>query len=358
MTELDRRRPLLQSYENAAVIVSGMTAEQLTLRTPCPAYDVAGLIDHTVEAAHRSAALGRGRTPPAGDVSPQVQLSDAPTQLRRAAEEAAQAWGDDSRLSSSYTMPWGEKYSGATLVDMYLAELAAHAWDLAMATGQLDRLDPSLPVPALDGARAIIKPEYRDMVATGSPFGAEVPPPPDADDWERLAAFMGRDPRGSLDVASRSDRMSTPATGSMGQDRRMSADIQEHQRIPESHRDLVTSTTVALSTINEDGSIQTTAVWVLLDDDGLLRTSLAKNRRKYDNLLARPTANVFSLSPTNPFHTLEVRASAEIADDDAQRTFMAKVIGMYGQTLESMAEQAKEDRVVVTFHPTRVRTQG
>ena len=37
-------------------------------------------------------------------------------------------------------MPWGEEYTGATLVDMYLAELAAHAWDLARATGQLGKL--------------------------------------------------------------------------------------------------------------------------------------------------------------------------------------------------------------------------
>jgi hypothetical protein len=38
-------------------------------------------------------------------------------------------------LSLRYAMPWGEEYTGATLVDMYLAELAAHAWDLARATG-------------------------------------------------------------------------------------------------------------------------------------------------------------------------------------------------------------------------------
>ena len=95
-------------------------------------------------------------------------------------------------------MPWGEEYSGATLVDMHLAELATHAWDLARATGQLDRLDPSLALPALDGARAMIKPQYRNMVELGAPFAAEVAPPPGADDWERLAAFMGRDPRASL----------------------------------------------------------------------------------------------------------------------------------------------------------------
>jgi PPOX class probable F420-dependent enzyme len=128
--------------------------------------------------------------------------------------------------------------------------------------------------------------------------------------------------------------------------------------IPESHRDLVTSTTVALSTINDDGSIQTTAVWVLLDDDGILRTSLAKNRKKHANLLARPIATVFAISPENPFHTLEVRADVEIIDDDAERTFMAKIIGTYGQTLETMADQAAEERVVVTFNPVRVRAQG
>lgn len=198
MAESDRRTTLLHSYENAAVIVSGITVDQVGQPTICPGYDVAGLIDHLVEAAFRAAALGRGQTPPAGDDSPHVALSEAPAQLRRAGEEAAEAWGDESRLLSSFTMPWGEKYTGATLVNMYLAELAAHAWDLAQATGQLDRLDPSLAQPALDGARAMIKPEYRNMVGLGSPFGAEVPPPPGADDWERLAAFMGRDPRAAL----------------------------------------------------------------------------------------------------------------------------------------------------------------
>jgi uncharacterized protein (TIGR03086 family) len=198
MADPDRRRTLLESYENAATIVSGIRAEQLGDPTPCPKYDVAGLVDHIVEAARRAAALGRGQTPPAGDESARVELSDAPGQLRRAAEAAATAWGDGSRLSSMFTMPWGEEYTGATLLDMYVAELATHAWDLARATGQLENLSPSLPVAALDGAQAMIKTEYRDLVEPGSPFGAEVPPPPGAGDWERLAAFMGRDPRAPL----------------------------------------------------------------------------------------------------------------------------------------------------------------
>jgi PPOX class probable F420-dependent enzyme len=128
--------------------------------------------------------------------------------------------------------------------------------------------------------------------------------------------------------------------------------------VPESHQDLITGATVGLSTLNADGSIQTTAVWVLLGDDGVLRTSLAKNRVKYQNLVERPTATVFSISTTNPMKTLEIRAEVDIEDDDPERTFMAKLIATYGMTLESMAEQAAEDRVVVTFRPTRIRAQG
>lgn len=159
MAECDRRIRLLRSYENVAVIVSGITADQVGHQTTCPGYDVSGLIHHIVEAAYRAAALGRGQTPPAGDNSSHMYLSDAPAQLRHAAEEAAQAWADETRLVSLFTMPWGETYTGVNLVNMYLAELATHAWDLAQATGQLDRLDPSLAQPALAGAEAMIKPE-------------------------------------------------------------------------------------------------------------------------------------------------------------------------------------------------------
>jgi uncharacterized protein (TIGR03086 family) len=198
MADPDRRRTLFDSYENAAMIVSGLHAEDLSHPTPCRNYDVAALIDHLVEAGRRAAALGRGQAPPPGDEHPHVDLPDAPGELRRSARDAAQAWADDSSLSSRLTMPWGEEYTGATLVNMYAAELSAHAWDLARATGQLNRLDPSLALPALEGAQALVEPQFRDAVGPGIPFGAEVPPSPDANDWDRLAAFMGRDPQASL----------------------------------------------------------------------------------------------------------------------------------------------------------------
>lgn len=196
MTLADHRPALRRAYDQAAGIVAGVDPGSLDRPTPCPAYDVAALIDHLVGAGHRAAALGRGETP-AGDEFPHVELADAPGQLRQAAAEAADGWAADGRLAATVTMPWGETYTGATLVDMYLAELAAHSWDLAIATGQLDQLDDRLAPEALEAARAMLKPEYRNLMEPGSPYGSEVPAPPDADDWERFAAFLGRQPRPS-----------------------------------------------------------------------------------------------------------------------------------------------------------------
>ena len=124
--------------------------------------------------------------------------------------------------------------------------------------------------------------------------------------------------------------------------------------IPESHRDLLTRATVALSTANADGSIQTTAVWVLLGGDGVLRMSLAKNRQKYRNLERDPRATVFALDPQNPFRFLEIRATITI-EPDTDRSFARSVFDAYGSDLS--AELLEEDRVVVTFTPDRVNAQ-
>ena len=202
MARFDREERVCDSYENAAVVVSGIDADELGDPRPrCPV-PRRGRTDRPPRRSRRPvrpplSASGRHPRPETSPLT--VELSDAPGQLRSAAEQAAQAWGDDSSLSLRHTMPWGEEYTGATLVDMYLAELAAHAWDLARATGQIEKLDPSLALPALEGARAMIKPQYRNMVEPQEPLsGGGYWPAPGADDWERLAAFMGRDPQTTL----------------------------------------------------------------------------------------------------------------------------------------------------------------
>ncbi|MHB8296563.1 MAG: TIGR03086 family metal-binding protein [Acidimicrobiales bacterium] len=167
MTTTDRRPGLFEAYEQAADITGGVEPGQLGRPTPCAKYDVTLLVDHVVGAGHRAAALGRGESP-TGDEFPHVELANAPEQLRSAGNEARAGWSDDSRLVATVTMPWGEAYTGATLVDMYLAELATHAWDLAVATDQLGRLHEGLAGTALEAARSMLKPEYRNSMGRPS----------------------------------------------------------------------------------------------------------------------------------------------------------------------------------------------
>lgn len=193
MTASDRRPTFFRAYDHAAEVVSAITPDQLGLPTPCPQYDVQLLVDHIVGAGFRAAAMGRGETP-AGDAFPHVPLDQAADQLRQAGKEARSAWSETD-LAATLTMPWGETYPLATVVDMYLAELATHAWDLAASTGNLGRLEAELAPATFDAAQSMLKPEYRNLVEPGSPYGSEVPAPEDASEWERLVAFMGRSPR-------------------------------------------------------------------------------------------------------------------------------------------------------------------
>ncbi|MDA8393530.1 MAG: TIGR03086 family metal-binding protein [Actinomycetota bacterium] len=186
----DHRPALVAAYRCASDVADRVRLDQLGGRTPCPEYDVAALVDHLVGAGWRAVALGRGE-PPTGEEFPHVELAEASGQLRQASAEAAAAWTDD-RLDQTTTMPWGETYRGSTLVDMYLSEIVAHAWDLAAATGQLPSCDEDLAAAALAAAKAMLRPEYRDMMGTGNPFGAEQPVGDGATTLDRFVAFMGR----------------------------------------------------------------------------------------------------------------------------------------------------------------------
>lgn len=201
MLDTDRRTQLVASFGHAAGVVADVRRDQLGAPTPCPDFTVGRMVDHLVDAGWQAVALGRGERPATVEY-PHVDLADAPNQLRRAGTEAQAVWSDDARLAATVTMPWGETWTGVTAVNMYLAELAGHTWDLAEATGQLDRLEAGLGTPALEAARAMLKPEYRDAMGQGNPFGPEVEVPDDATDWERFAAFMGRQPRASSSAST------------------------------------------------------------------------------------------------------------------------------------------------------------
>jgi PPOX class probable F420-dependent enzyme len=68
--------------------------------------------------------------------------------------------------------------------------------------------------------------------------------------------------------------------------------------IPESHADLFRRPLVApVTTIGADGQPQSTPVWYLVDDDGVLKTSTTTSRQKYKNLARNPRATLLIIDP-------------------------------------------------------------
>jgi PPOX class probable F420-dependent enzyme len=95
----------------------------------------------------------------------------------------------------------------------------------------------------------------------------------------------------------------------------------------------------------------------LYDEDGVLRLSLNTSRQKVKNMQRSPEVSFFVLDPTNPYHTLEVRARAEISEDP-EGAFALKLGKKYGGADVRNNDRPGQRRVIVTLHPVKVNTWG
>ncbi len=131
----------------------------------------------------------------------------------------------------------------------------------------------------------------------------------------------------------------------------------ERLEVPASHADLLDAAlTAVLTTVGADGQPQSTAVWFLVDDDGVLKSSITTDRQKYRNLTANPKATLFIFDPANPFRTVEIRATTELVSDP-DKALLPKFASRYNTPLE-MLDAPGSERIVVAYNPLRVVTNG
>lgn len=191
----DPRQALFRAVDQAVRLVALVTPEHLDAPTPCTEYDVRHLTGHLVAVLRRIAYVAGGGH--AFDV-PSIVL-DLPDDGWSAAAEAnaadlRAAWADDAVLDRVLRLPWGEVPGrGAGLA--YVQELTTHSWDLATALGRADELDPALAEIALAAATRFVPAQPRGGPI---PFGAPVPIGNDAPAYDRLVAWLGRDPQWSV----------------------------------------------------------------------------------------------------------------------------------------------------------------
>ncbi len=156
--------------------------------TPCPEFDVHGLVEHLVGGL-QGITLATSGQPVHGFAEPSIELVDAARAYRAAGQAAVAAWSVPGRLDADYAMPWGLA-RGAHLVGFLVLEQVVHGWDLGRALGRRVDLDAEAIAIADGVARAMVS----DAMRAPGMFGPEITPPASATPLSKLVAFLGRQP--------------------------------------------------------------------------------------------------------------------------------------------------------------------
>ncbi|MDC7340747.1 TIGR03086 family metal-binding protein [Streptomyces lydicus] len=189
MNAFDPRPQFLGALDQLEKLVSGLDPALLDRPTPCDAYDLRGLLGHTVGAIHRIAYIGeggRGLDLPAA--VGQIADTDWGGAVGRARARAAAAWANDDKIDREFEVPWGVA-AGRIALSGYVMETVTHTWDIAQVIAPETELDEDLAGMAFSLAQKILPAEPRGGEV---PFAKVQPVPDDADIHRRLAAWLGR----------------------------------------------------------------------------------------------------------------------------------------------------------------------
>ena len=189
--------PFAPSCRALADLVRAVTDDDLARPTPCPAYTVADLVDHiggltlAFTAAARKERLEHGS--PSGDGSRlEPGFRD---RIAVGLDSLAHAWADPAAYDGT-TQAGPVELPAPIAARVALNEVVVHAWDLAVATGGAQVVDPE--AVALCGEFVGVSEAPEDEVVDGGEvdglFGPPVTPPAGASDLDRLVARTGRQP--------------------------------------------------------------------------------------------------------------------------------------------------------------------
>lgn len=200
MTESETILDLEPPAGQLKTLLSGMTDDQLSARTPCEAFTVGDLLDHLMgltiafrmAAAKSAVAVGNEDDVPASTSgSGGVQAANVHPEWRRRLplqlDELVAAWRDPASWNGM-TEVGGISLPGAMAGGFALNELVLHSWDLASATGLAFDCDPAVAEASLNFTAKVVEQGFGDV------YGPPVKVSDDAPMVDRLLALAGRDP--------------------------------------------------------------------------------------------------------------------------------------------------------------------
>jgi len=177
---------VLQRYQRVAdafaARIDGVRPDQWTDPTPCTDWTVRQLVVHATATQWRVLATVAGSE--ATEVDGDADLAG---QWREATAAIAAALADPHQAGRTVGGMFGEQTFESLVGRLLCSDALVHTWDLARATGQDERLDPT----AVTAATTFLAPLDEAIRAPGG-FAPKLDPAPGADAQTALLNFCGR----------------------------------------------------------------------------------------------------------------------------------------------------------------------
>jgi uncharacterized protein (TIGR03086 family) len=181
-----------ESHRAMRAVVAAVSDDAWARSTPCAQWNVAQVLRHAAgdQLAFAAAITGSGG-PAENPFEPSAARPDGPRAfLEDALRAAGAAWSTvvPGTADLPTPLPQGTMDAGAAAAAAAL-DMAVHAWDIAVATGQPSPLPAGLAAQLTPVATAIVEP----LRAYGV-YAAALAPEPGDDDDATLLRYLGRHP--------------------------------------------------------------------------------------------------------------------------------------------------------------------
>ncbi|ORB60398.1 TIGR03086 family protein [Mycobacteroides saopaulense] len=159
-------------------MIAAVRPDQWEASTPCTEWNLRQLVDHLIEVNYALAErFGGTRGKPADDPG---------AGYRQSAQALSNALALPGVLEQTYAGPFAHT-TGDRQLQVRMADLLTHGWDLARATG----VRPDLPADLVADALGLVE-KLTGAFARSGKFGTPQPVAADAPVLDKLAALSGR----------------------------------------------------------------------------------------------------------------------------------------------------------------------
>lgn len=176
---------LARTYDALDRLLRSLGPGDLDRPSPCEGWTVRDVLNHLFGAIDAFTVAAREGTPPQAPSGDDRVGNDPAAAFPMLRDDSLTAWGTPGAAER----PTGV-IPDVALVELQLADVALHTWDVATAAG----LDADLPPDVVDHLLAKLEGEWAEIGRRMGAFGPPCDPPDEASAVERLAAVAGRQP--------------------------------------------------------------------------------------------------------------------------------------------------------------------